>query len=57
MDLFYRLIADKINKNERKNDVTIEMLVQGLEPAIWWELLGSNPDEIPIHVSETYFVS
>jgi len=46
-----RLIADKINKMERKNTVTIEMLVQGLEPAVWWDMLGSNPDEIPIEVS------
>lgn len=47
---FCRLIADKINKNERKNKVNIEMLVQGLEPPGWWEMLGSNPDEIPIEV-------
>ena len=53
MILFFitRLIADKINKIERKNKVTIEMLVQDMEPPIWWDMLGSNPDEIPIHVS------
>lgn len=37
---FYRLIAEKINKNERKSQSEIEVLNQGSEVAAFWRALN-----------------
>lgn len=41
-----RLIAEKINKDERKNHAEIIMTYQGYEESDFWELFGGMPDEI-----------
>ncbi|XP_077967219.1 protein flightless-1 homolog [Styela clava] len=41
-----RLIAEKINKDERKNQAEIIMSYQGYEEGDFWELFGGMPDEI-----------
>lgn len=41
-----RLIAEKINKDERKNQAEIIMSYQGYEENDFWELFGGMPDEI-----------
>lgn len=41
-----RLIAEKINKDERKNDAEIVMAYQGYEDDNFWEIFGGMPDEI-----------
>lgn len=41
-----RLLAEKINKDERKNQAEIEMLYQGYEEDEFWELFGGMPEEI-----------
>lgn len=38
-----RLIAEKINKNERKNGATIHMEAQGSESVEFWKALGQQP--------------
>ena len=43
-----RLAAEKINKDERKNEATIHMLIQGKESKSWkdfWEILGVDHDD------------
>uniref|UniRef100_A0A2P2I1Y5 Protein flightless-1-like n=1 Tax=Hirondellea gigas TaxID=1518452 RepID=A0A2P2I1Y5_9CRUS len=43
-----RLAAEKINKDERKNEAEIHMLVQGKENIKWgdfWSILGSDHEE------------
>jgi len=44
--LFFRLIAEKINKDERKNQAEIVMAYQGYEEGEFWQLFGGMPDEI-----------
>ncbi|XP_076808004.1 protein flightless-1 homolog [Clavelina lepadiformis] len=41
-----RLIAEKINKDERKNQAEIVMSYQGYEETDFWEIFGGMPDEI-----------
>ncbi|XP_078491271.1 protein flightless-1 homolog isoform X2 [Ciona intestinalis] len=41
-----RLIAEKINKDERKNNAEIVMSYQGYEEGDFWEIFGGIPDEI-----------
>jgi len=41
-----RLIAEKINKDERKNEAEIVMQDQGYEDYYFWQLFGGIPDEI-----------
>ena len=45
-----RLIAEKINKNERKNMADITNIICGLEPDAFWEKLGSRPVDGKIKV-------
>ena len=44
-----RLIAEKINKQERKNKAEINIFVQGEEPPLFWRILFdiSDNDELP----------
>ncbi|XP_078691432.1 protein flightless-1 homolog isoform X9 [Branchiostoma floridae x Branchiostoma belcheri] len=49
-----RLMAEKINKNERKNEAEISVIRQGQETKAFWELLGGLPDEILPHVPEDF---
>ncbi|XP_071129219.1 protein flightless-1 homolog isoform X5 [Mytilus edulis] len=39
-----RLVAEKINKNERKNKAEIHMESQAREEAAFWKALGAQPD-------------
>ena len=41
--LHVRLIAEKINKNERKANAEIHMEAMGSESGAFWELLGTQP--------------
>lgn len=41
--VLYRLIAEKINKNERKNKAEISMETQGGESSEFWKCLGETP--------------
>lgn len=41
--VLYRLIAEKINKNERKNKAEISMETQGGESSEFWKSLGETP--------------
>ncbi|XP_048220972.1 protein flightless-1 homolog [Perognathus longimembris pacificus] len=50
-----RLFAEKINKNERKGKAEITLLVQGQEPAEFWEVLGGEPSEIKTHVPDDFW--
>ena len=45
-----RLIAEKINKNERKNLAEIINIICGLEPDDFWEKLGSKLEKGKIKV-------
>jgi len=47
---FVRLIAEKINKNERKNKAEIHMEFQDKETILFWRALGEEP-KMPIFVS------
>lgn len=49
----FRLIAEKINKNERKSKSTIEVISQGSEEMPFWRALNvhSASDVTPIKVS------
>ena len=47
MFLLYRLVAEKINKNERKSKAEIENVTQGKEPVLFWELLGMEAPKPP----------
>ncbi|XP_035694685.1 protein flightless-1 homolog [Branchiostoma floridae] len=49
-----RLMAEKINKNERKNEAEISVIRQGQETKAFWELLGGLPDEIMPHVPDDF---
>lgn len=40
--LFYRLFAEKMNKNERKSKAEITTLMQNHEPPEFWEKLALN---------------
>jgi len=42
---YFRLVAEKINKNERKNKAEIHMEYQAREERAFWRALGSNPDD------------
>ncbi len=44
MLLFCRLVAEKINKNERKGLSEIENVMSGKEPAAVWKLFGDPPE-------------
>lgn len=50
-----RLFAEKINKNERKGNAEITLLVQGQEPPEFWEALGGEPSEIKKHVPDDFW--
>ncbi|XP_070580511.1 protein flightless-1 homolog isoform X2 [Ptychodera flava] len=39
-----RLMAEKINKNERKNQAAIIVMIQGDEVEAFWDILGGIPD-------------
>lgn len=41
--VLHRLIAEKINKNERKNKAEILMESQGAESSEFWKALGESP--------------
>uniref|UniRef100_H2ZPM4 Gelsolin-like domain-containing protein n=1 Tax=Ciona savignyi TaxID=51511 RepID=H2ZPM4_CIOSA len=41
-----RLIAEKVNKDERKNNAEIVMSYQGYEEGDFWMIFGGIPDEI-----------
>nr|CAB3246483.1 protein flightless-1 homolog [Phallusia mammillata] len=41
-----RLIAEKINKYERKDEAEIVMAYQGYEEGDFWQIFGGMPDEI-----------
>ncbi|XP_022093580.1 protein flightless-1 homolog isoform X2 [Acanthaster planci] len=43
-----RLLAEKINKMERKNNASITMMVQGNESGEFWEALGGVTDDFVI---------
>ena len=45
-----RLLAEKINKMERKNNASITMMVQGAETEEFWEALGGVTDDFVISV-------
>lgn len=56
---FLRLIAEKINKNERKNESEIVLFNQGKEDEEFWVLLncsdGEPPDSSPReHIPEDF---
>ena len=42
---YFRLVAEKINKNERKNKAEIHMEYQAREERAFWRALGSDPDD------------
>ncbi len=46
-----RLMAEKINKNERKDKATIKIFIQGHEPPDFWQIL-SDADEIVDDIDE-----
>ncbi|XP_041364511.1 protein flightless-1 homolog isoform X2 [Gigantopelta aegis] len=43
-----RLIAEKINKNERKNRAEIFMIAQNQESAEFWRLIGGPPADLSV---------
>ncbi|XP_055907906.1 protein flightless-1 [Eupeodes corollae] len=54
-----RLMAEKINKTERKNKCDIIVEMQGDESTEFWDQLGADPEiaaaaKIPQHVSENF---
>lgn len=55
-----RLLAEKINKEERKGTADIIVCAQGKETEDWWEVLSSESDEtyrpsvIREHVTEEF---
>lgn len=55
-----RLIADKLNKRERKDEAVIHMEAQGQESAEFRALLGLEPDEVrppcSLMQSESFFL-
>lgn len=51
---FFRLIAEKINKNERKGTAEIMQFAQNKESAEFWKLIGGPPESMEVTVS--YFV-
>ena len=53
MKAYSRLIAEKINKDERKNQAEIVMAYQGYEEYDFWHIFGGMPDEIePIDLEQ-----
>lgn len=48
--LCFRLIAEKINKNERKNKAEIIMVSPKDETMEFWRSLGGPPDDVNIMV-------
>lgn len=52
--VFFRLFAEKINKNERKGKAEITTLMQSQEPPGFWEALGGQPEEIKKHVPDDF---
>ena len=48
---FCRLVAEKINKNERKGNSEIENVMSGKEPAAVWKLFGDPPEPRVIKVT------
>ena len=39
----FRLVAEKMNKNERKSTAEILNALQGKEPDEFWQTMGENP--------------
>ena len=50
----FRLIAEKINKDERKNEAEIVIQDQGYEDYEFWNLFGGYPDEIEAEELSVY---
>ena len=46
-----RLIAEKINKNERKGAADIIQCPQGAETPEFWKLIGGPPESMEVKVS------
>ena len=46
-----RLIAEKINKNERKSSAEITVMPQGQETAEFWKFVGGPPVNMEVKVS------
>ena len=46
-----RLIAEKINKNERKSKAEITVMPQGQETAEFWKFVGGPPVNLEVKVS------
>jgi hypothetical protein len=58
--IFSRLLAEKINKNERKNKADIITQMPGDEDTEFWRALGAEdgfPPEDPIEVSINILVT
>ena len=51
-----RLIAEKINKNERKGSAEITQFGQGKEDAEFWRLIGSLPGRVEKQILFMRFV-
>lgn len=49
----YRLIAEKINKNERKGNAEIFLEPQNQETADFWKLIGGPPANLNIKVRKS----
>ena len=48
-----RLIADKINKYERKGKSEVILVYQGYEESDFWQLLGGMPDKVrPVEIKQ-----
>uniref|UniRef100_A0A8C4R4D1 FLII actin remodeling protein n=1 Tax=Eptatretus burgeri TaxID=7764 RepID=A0A8C4R4D1_EPTBU len=52
-----RLFAEKINKNERKGQAEIVLLIQGEETEEFWEILGGQPSAIKPHLPDDFHPS
>ena len=48
------MIAEKINKDERKNEAEIVIQDQGYEDYEFWNLFGGYPDEIEAEELSVY---
>ena len=46
-----RLMAERINKNERKNKAAIHIFCQGEEPALFWQTLSEYEEVRPCFFS------
>lgn len=47
----HRLIAEKINKNERKGNAEIFVFSQNQETADFWRLIGGPPEQLEVKVT------